>query len=93
MFINYVTKSNATAIFINQVLFDGNKDERLFIINYSLIEYCKDKNLHCIDLASKFNGKLNYWFDGVHTTGLGSKAIVEVVIEDLIKIIKQEKMF
>ena len=90
---NYVTKSNATAIFINQVLFDGNKDERLFIINYSLIEYCKDKNLHCIDLASKFNGKLDYWFDGVHTTRLGSKAIAEVLIEDLIKIIKQEKMF
>ena len=35
-------------------------------------------------MASKFNGKLNYWFDGVHTTELGSKAIVEVVIEDLI---------
>ena len=74
-------------------MFNGVKNERLFIMNHSLIEYCRDKNLHCIDLASKFNGKLNYWFDGVHTTGLGSKAIAEAVIEDLIKIIKQEKLF
>ena len=69
------------------------KKEKLFILNYSLIEYCKDINMHCIDLAAKLDGKFNYWFDSSHTTGLGSKVIAETVIDDLIKIIKQENLF
>ena len=90
---NYVTKKNSTAVFINQVMFDGLKNEKLFILNYSLIEYCKDANIHCIDLAIKLDGKINYWFDRNHTTGLGSKIIAETVINDLIKIIKEKKLF
>ena len=90
---NYVISSGATPIFINQVLSGGLIHEDLFIHNYSLIEYCKEKNLYCIDLAKKLNGKLNYWFDGVHTTVLGSKVIAEIIIEDLIKIIKKENLF
>ena len=46
-----------------------------------------------IDLAAKLNGKFNYWWDTSHTTGLGSKVIAETVIDDLIKIIKQENIF
>ena len=90
---SYAIKKNSTAVFINQVMLDGLKDERLFIYNYSLIEYCKNKNLHCIDLASKLDGEKNYWFDAVHTTRLGSTVIAETVIDDLIKIIKHEKLF
>ena len=90
---SYVTKKNSTAVFINQVLADGNKLEKLFILNRSLIEYCKDANMNCIDLAAKLDGKFNYWWDGIHTTGLGSKVIAEIIIDDLIKIIKQEKLF
>ena len=90
---SYAIKKNSTAVFINQVKLDGLKNEKLFIYNYSLIEYCKNKNLHCIDLASKLDGKKNYWFDAVHTTKLGSTVIAETVIDDLIKIIKHEKLF
>ena len=90
---SYATKNNAIAIFINQVLADGNKKERLFILNYSLIEYCQNNKMHCIDLAAKLNGKYNYWRDTTHTTGLGSKVIAETVIDDLIKIIKKENIF
>ena len=90
---SYVTKKNSTAIFINQVPAHGNKDERLFILNHSLIEYCKNTNMHCIDLAAKLNGKFNYWWDTSHTTGLGSKIIAETIIGNLIKIIKQENIF
>ena len=90
---NFVTKRNSTAVFINQVLATGNKNEKLFILNYSLIEYCKNTNIFCIDLAAKLNGKFNYWWDKHHTTGLGSKVIAETVINDLIKIIKQENLF
>ena len=90
---NYVKKKKSTAIFINQVLASGNKNETLFILNYSLIEYCQKINMHCIDLASKLDGKFNYWSDGLHTTGLGSKIIAETVIDDLIKIIKKKNVF
>ena len=90
---SYVTKNNSTAIFINQVRAAGNKNEKLFILNYSLIEYCRNTNMHCIDLAAKLNGKFNYWWDTSHTTGLGSRVIAETVIDDLIKIIKQENIF
>ena len=70
--------------------FEFLKLEKLFILNRSLIEYCKDVSMHCINLAAKLNGKFNYWADEFHTTGLGSKVIAETVIDDLIKIIKQE---
>ncbi len=90
---NHVKKRNAVPIFINQVNFEGVRNERLFIINHSLIEYCMDKNLYCIDLADKFNGKFNYWFDDVHTTGEGSKLIAETLINDLIEIVGQGKIY
>ena len=90
---SYVTKNNSIAIFITQVLATGNKHEKLFILNHSLIEYCKNTNMHCIDLAAQLNGKFNYWSDGTHTTGLGSKVVAETIIDDLIKIIKQENIF
>ena len=90
---SYVTKNNSTAIFINQVRAAGNKNEKLFILNYSLIEYCRNTNMHCIDLAAKLDGKHSYWWDTSHTTGLGSKTIAETVIDDLIKIIKKKNIF
>ena len=90
---SYVIRRNSTAVFINQVLADGIKEERLFILNHSLIEYCKNTNMYCIDLAAKLNGEYKYWWDKHHTTGLGSKVIAETVINDLIKIIKQENIF
>ena len=90
---SFVTKKNSTAVFINQVLATGNKNEKLFILNYSLIEYCKDTNMYCIDLAAKLNGKYDYWWDKHHTTGQGSKVVAETVIKDLIKIIKLENLF
>ena len=61
--------------------------------NYSLIEYCKKRNLNCIDLGKKLNGKLNYWYDIVHTTKLGSKVVAETIIDDLVKIIEQKNLF
>jgi len=91
---NQVKNKNSAAIFINQVQSDGLKnEERLFILNHSLIEYCKRENMNCIDLADKLDGKQNYWSDGMHTTALGSKVISETIIDDLISIIKKEKLF
>ena len=44
-----------------------------------------------LDFAKKFNGQLDYWYDGVHTSALGSKAIAEVIIGDLVEIIKKNE--
>ena len=90
---DHVVNNGAVPIFINQVLSEGLKQEDLFIHNYALIEYCRSKKLHCIDMAKKFNGKLDYWYDGAHTSALGSKVIAETIIDDLIKIIKKENLF
>ena len=90
---NYAVNNNAIAVFVNQVSYDGLKDENLFILNYLLIEYCKKKNLYCIDLAKKLDGKLEYWFDNVHTTELGSKIIARTIIDELVSIIEKENLF
>ena len=90
---NYATNNNATPIFITQVRYDGLKVSNLFILNYSLIEYCEKRNLSCIDLGKKLNGKIKYWYDAVHTSIQGSKVIAEVLIDDLDKIIKKKNLF
>ena len=84
---------NALAIFITQVQFDGLKEENLFILNYSLIEYCNRENLNCIDLGKKLDGKLDFFYDLAHTTKLGSQVIAETVINDLTQIIERENLF
>ena len=74
-------------------MYDGLKNEKLFILNHSLVKNCKKTNLYCIDLAAKLEGQIDFWFDRNHTTALGSKIIAETIIDDLVKIIKQKKLF
>ena len=90
---NYVTEQNATSVFINQVGYDGLSNDILFILNYALAEYCNKKNIYYIDLAKKFDGKVEYFFDRVHTTRVGSSVIAQTIIGDLVKIIKKEQLF
>ena len=91
---NYSGKKVNTCVFIS-----GNGSNLKSILKSSRdynfpikIELIVSNNIKAkgIDFAKKFNGKLDYWYDGVHTSALGSKAIAEVIIEDLIKIIKNE---
>ena len=71
----------------------GLADEGLFILNYSLIKHCNKKKLYCIDLAKKFEGQLDYWFDQSHTTPLGSKMIAKTVIDELLDVVEKENLF
>ncbi len=43
--VDHVKKYNAKPIFINQLAHNGNHNKTLFILNYSLIEHCKKKNI------------------------------------------------
>ena len=84
----YSKKIGAKPIFINQLAFEGNYNEVLFALNYSLIKHCSLKNYNCIDLAKNLEGKENYWWDTMHTTPAGSKAIVQLIYPELIKYLK-----
>ena len=79
---------NAKPIFINQLTEEGNYNKKLFILNHSLIEHCKKKKYHCIDLAKKLEGKENFWWDGIHTTPAGSEEIADLIFPELEKILK-----
>jgi len=90
---NYAEKNNGVPIFISQVRYDGLKVGVLFILNYSLIQYCEKRNLNCIDLGKKLNGKVKYWYDDAHTSILGSKVIAETIVDDIHSIIKNKNLF
>ena len=81
------TALGAEPIFINTLLSDGYYNEILFSLNLSLTKHCEIKNYKCIDVARKLEGKEHYWWDQVHTTTDGSKAISDLIYPDLIKII------
>ena len=76
-------KIGAKPIFINQLTSQGHLNEVLFILNYSLINHCLEKNYKCIDLAKKLIGKKEYWWDGIHTTMKGSEVIANLIFPDL----------
>jgi lysophospholipase L1-like esterase len=82
--VDYSSRINATPIFINQLASEGNSNKKLFILNYSLIDHCKFKNYNCIDLAKKLKGQKEFWWDGIHTTPAGSKAIADIIFPELI---------
>ncbi|RPG95476.1 MAG: SGNH/GDSL hydrolase family protein [Candidatus Pelagibacter sp. TMED263] len=80
---NETIKLKATPVFINQLDHEGHYNKKLFSLNYSLINHCKKKNYKCIDLASKLEGKKNYWWDGTHTTAKGSEIIADLIFPEL----------
>ena len=85
----YSNLFNAKAVFINQLMSDGNHNKKLFILNQSLIEHCKKKNYYCIDLAKKLDGKKEYWWDGIHTTPIGSEKIANLIYPELKSFLKK----
>ncbi len=85
---NYAKEYSATPIFINQVTAYGAHIDRHLILNYALNRHCDIKSYVCIDLANNFKGKLEYWYDGIHTTPLGSKVIADKIYPLLKKNLK-----
>ena len=84
----YSKEIGAKPIFINQLAFEGNFNEVLFALNFSLIKHCNLKQYSCIDLARSLKGKQNYWWDTIHTTPRGSKVISDLIYPELVKYIK-----
>jgi lysophospholipase L1-like esterase len=83
----YSRKLGAEPIFITNITASGYS-KNIFLLNKSLIEHCKLKKYLCIDLAKKIDGKVEYWYDGVHTTKEGSKVIADLVTPELLNFFK-----
>lgn len=81
--VNYSRSFGAKPIFINQTTAYGAHIERHLILNYALNKHCIKNNYLCIDLAGDFDGKQDYWYDGVHTTPKGSKIIADKIYPEL----------
>ena len=81
-----LTKSlGAVPIFINQPAQQGHFSEILFVLNNSLILHCKKKEYNCIDLVKELEATNDFWWDGIHTTPKGSRAIADKIFPKLIK--------
>ena len=87
--VAHSNKIGATPIFINQEGQQGWYSESLFALNISLIKHCEKKKYNCIDLAKKLIGKPEYWWDGLHTTGAGSKKIAELITPEILSFMKK----
>ena len=57
-------------------------------LNYSFKNHCKKKKYTCIDIAGNLKGKPEYWYDGFHTTHLGSKVIANSIYPELKDLLK-----
>jgi lysophospholipase L1-like esterase len=79
----YSKKLGAKPIFITNLSAQGYVED-VFLFNTSLIDHCLKKNYLCIDLAKKLDGNIDYWYDGMHTTKKGSKAIADLITPELI---------
>ncbi len=86
--VNYSSKLGAEPIFINQATAYGGHNKKHLVLNYALKKHCVKNKYRCIDLASKFQGKLEYWYDEVHTTPLGSKVIADKIYFPLKQMLK-----
>ena len=80
---SYSRKLGSRPIFITNLSAKGHIED-VFLFNTALMDHCLTKNYFCIDLAKKLNGNLNYWYDGIHTTKEGSKAIADLIIPELL---------
>ena len=89
-YINRTIKAKkALPIFINQVMFDGQKNEIMFITNVIIRKYCIDNNIDFIDLANIANLEITDFYDTMHTTPEGSDKIAKYIQNDLLKFFKK----
>ena len=85
LLVNFSKSYNAKAIIINQVNAYGAHHDFHLSLNYALNLHCNKKKYYCVDIASDFEGKEEYWYDWVHTTPLGSNEISKSIYPKLLE--------
>ena len=66
-------------IFITQLMYDGLKDKKLFLINNELKNFALENEYYLIALDEILTMKQKDFFDSAHTTPQGSKRIAEKI--------------
>jgi len=84
-----LNKEKIKPIFITQVMFNGLKDERLFVINNELKKFSLKNNYPIISLDEIIEMKKNDFYDTVHTTPQGSKKIADKIFPYLYEYINK----
>ena len=84
-----IDELNIQPVFISQLMHDGLKDERLFLINNELKNFASTNNYFIIPLDEILSFERNDFFDTVHTTPQGSKKIADKIFPILLDIIKE----
>ena len=76
-------------IFINQLMYDGLKDKKLFLVNNELKNFALENNYYLIPLDEILNMEQNDYFDAAHTTPQGSKRIADKVFPFLLEFFRE----
>ena len=84
-------KEKIKPIFITQIIFNGLKDQRLFVVNNELKKFSIKNNYPLIALDEIIEMEKNDFYDTVHTTPQGSKRIAETIFPFLHKYINEFK--
>ena len=85
---NIVKSNNLIPIFITQVVYDGLRDQKLFLVNERLKKFSIHNNYHLIKLDEIIEMELYDFYDTNHTTPKGSKKIAETIYPYLVKFLK-----
>ena len=76
-------------IFINQLMYDGLKDKKLFLINNELKNFALENNYFFIPLDEILRMEQNDYFDTAHTTPQGSKRIADTIFPLLLEYFRE----
>ena len=76
-------------IFINQLMYDGLKDKKLFLINNELKSFALENNYFFIPLDEILRMEQNDYFDTAHTTPQGSKRIADTIFPLLLEYFRE----
>ena len=88
--LNFIIKNlEIKPIFINQLMYDGLKDKKLFLVNNELKKFALENKYYLIPLDEILNMKQNDYFDAAHTTPQGSKRIADKVFPFLLEFFKE----
>tara|TARA_B100001758_G_C18380520_1_gene596946 strand:- start:274 stop:1311 length:1038 start_codon:yes stop_codon:yes gene_type:complete len=84
-----IDELNIQPIFINQLMYDGLKDEKLFLINNELKNFAIENKYSIISLDEILIMKKNDFFDTAHTTPQGSKRIADKIFPLLLDFFRE----
>ena len=76
-------------IFINQLMYDGLKEKKLFLINNELKNFALANNYFLIALDEIVTMEQNDYFDTAHTTPQGSKRSADKIFPLLLEFFKE----